>query len=137
MIDLVTNKNFSTIDELIWCAIHAVNEFENEESESVKLFGNSDTMYEILKKLIVDPQYGFIKIGCIDWSANWFDQNKKDDYVLEINDNYEVCIQSAWNGDQILKHESKYIICLVSICSNDLLKSLVAENVPLFVAEIS
>ena len=137
MIDFVMNDNFATIDELIWCAIHAVNEIENEELESVKLFGNSHLMLDILKRLFVDPQYEFIKIGCIDVTAAWFDQNEKDDYVLELNSDYELSIQSAWNDGRILKHEAKYAILPVSIISNDIIASVIEEDIPFLVANFS
>lgn len=137
MIDLVTNENFATVDELIWCAIHAVNEIENEELESVKLFGNSHLMMDILKKLFTDPQYNFIKIGSINVTAVWFDKNEKDDYVLELNDNYELSIQSAWNNGIIFKHEAKYAILLVSIISDDIIVSVIEEDIPFLVANFT
>lgn len=137
MIDLVTNENFATVDELIWCAIHAVNEIENEELESVKLFGNSHLMFDILKRLFLDPQYDFIKIGSLDITAKWFDQNEKDDYVLELNDDYELSIQSIWNEGKMLKHEAKYAIIPISICDVDILESVIEEDIPFLVANFS
>lgn len=134
MIDTVTEDKFATIDELIWCVIHAVNEIENEELESVKLFGNSHLMFDILKRLFIDPQYGFIKIGSLDITAHWFDQNDKDDYVLELNDNYELSIQSIWNEGKMLKHEAKYAIIPISICDIEILESVIEEDIPFLVA---
>lgn len=85
------------------------------EFESVKLYGNSAFIIEALKCIVCD--YPNIVIASIEITSNEIDPVETDLYVLSITEEYELFIQSAYNGSTLYANESKFVICQKEVFS--------------------
>lgn len=128
--------DFPNVDSLFCYLIDKANSIQNDDYDSAKLYGNGELMLTILKHVLSLDRYDFIKIGCIDYCANWYDINVMDDYILELNSNYELSIQSAWNGTILFENEAKYTVCM-NYCSNAILCNALENNTPVIIANIN
>ena len=137
MMDIVANKHFSYIGDVIWCGVDAVKSVKNSSFESVKIIGNYNIMLLILREILSDPeQYEDLKIGCINMVAKWFDKTVTDCFICEINNNYEISIQEAYRDRKLIKHDAKYIICISESCTEEILESIIEEKIPLMIVNL-
>jgi len=113
---------YNTIAELIYNLLCHLKADEHKNYESVKLYGNSQLMFDILKYIFQFMQDS-IKIGYIDITSNWYDENEKQSYVLEISEDMVLGIQSVWNGNLPLFDESKFSICM-DYCDEEIISSI-------------
>lgn len=93
----------------------AATKIPHDEYESVKIYGDSLFILDILKCILRDNQYDEIRIASLDITSSDIDNVCKDDYVLILTDNLELYVQSAWNGNKLYANEAKYTMCQKNI----------------------
>ena len=128
--------DFPNIDSLLLYLIDRVRFVQDDDYESVKLYGSGKLMLEILKRVLSLDRYDFIRVGCIDYCGVWYDENVIDDYVLELNSDYELSFQSAWNDIILFENEAKYTICM-DYCRDSIIENVLKNNTPVIIAKIN
>lgn len=104
----------SDMNSVIDCLLQH-SSIPHPEFESVKLYGNSAFIIETLKCIVCD--YPSISIASIEIVSNEIDPVENDLYVLSITEEYELFIQSAYNGYTLFANEAKFVICQKDIFS--------------------
>lgn len=132
--DNIDSAEFDTVSDLIDTLLAQAKINPRSEFESVKLYGNSQLMILALKYLL-SLETVPIKIGYIDFTSGWYDLEVKDEYVLEISEDFTACVQSAWNGNLPLSNEAKYTICM-GYCSTDVIENCMIEGTPLVIGNL-
>ena len=135
-VDSIDYLKFETVEDMIDLLLEKLETVEHGDYESVKLYGNGELMLSIIKLFFTLDKYSHLQIGCLHVTASWFDMNETSEYVLEISDDYTVCIQNAIQDDVALLNESKFTICM-NYCNQDIFDNVISEGTALVIANLS
>jgi len=131
---LIKNTKYSSVGELIDALIDKSTEY-HKDYESVKLYGNSEFIISVLRRIIKDDKYNFLNICSVDIISSTVDPVCNDDYVLSLYDN-GIYIQSAWNVDSLFKNEAKYTICIFGT-PEYIINNVLLDTTPIEIAELN
>lgn len=134
-IDLIDCIEFENIEDLIDLLLDRLETVQHEDYESVKLYGNSELIMSAIKLIISSKKYDKLRIGYIDITSFWYDTNINDNYIIEISQDFVVCIQSAFSDGTVLQNEAKFTICM-NDCDTSILENIMSEGTSFVVANI-
>ncbi len=120
MNDQIKNITYSSMGEIL-DSLLLHSKISHEEYESVKLYGKSCFIIEMIKYIICN--YTDITVASLDVTLSEIDSVCKDLYVLILTEENELFVQSAYSGETLLSNEAKFTIC------QDIVSSQVIHNV--------
>lgn len=132
----INYEEFKDLENIIDLLLDKSKSIKHDDYESVTLYGNGETMLSVIKKLLTLDKYCHLRIGYIEVAASWFDENAKNEYMLEISNDDVISIQSAWNGDILFSNESKFTVCMIN-CSKEIFDNVILKDAALVIADIS
>ncbi len=104
----------------------------HEEYESVKLYGKSCFIIEMIKYII--RNYTDITIASLDITLSDIDPVCKDLYVLILTEENELFVQSAFSGETLLCNEAKFTICQ-DIVSSQVICNVSKDGTPVVIGK--
>lgn len=131
MKNLVEEKTFSSMDEILECLLQHSEDIHTEY-ESVKLYGKSSFIIEMLRFIICN--YTDITIASLDITLSEIDPVCKDLYVLILTEENELFVQSAFSGEILLSNEAKFTICQ-DIVSSQVIRNVSKDGTPVVIGK--
>ncbi len=125
---------FKSVGDILDTLIRA-SKLPHTEYESVKLYGSSSLMIDVLKCALCKKKYSDITIASIDMTMPDIDPVLKDDYVLVITDDKELYVQSVWNDDVLFSNDAKFAICYSDV-SPIIIDNVLLTNTPVAIGNL-
>ena len=125
--------SYDSIDELL-AKLILESQNSHDEYESVKCYGESTLMVELLIRIMRDPLYKDYNLASMELTCGYVDPAQTDEYVFILFDG-DIYIQSAWNGDKPFSNEAKFAVCQEGT-SAEIVDMISAEGTDLEIATI-